>query len=816
MGAAPRRRLRRDRPQPALVPAHPRGLRGARDAPASTPQQQRLVDPALRAVRPPRRQSQPRAEAAAFRLQPGARAAVRRVQREGARRRGDLSSPRPRPSSPASPPTFATRPPRRRASATLPAGQFAIVNTRSAVDPVLTFADNRRAARAGLARLRQSRRQWQRQRHQRRSSPRSCGSAPSARGCSASRATPTGGCRTRWRGTPERAQELMMRVWPAAVARVREEVRRPAGDRAPARPQHHDRALGLSLLYGEGPPRPLQPLPGRDQALFRARQHDRRHVLHGRAALRPALHREYRPGAGLAPGHPHLAGHRPRRAATSASSTATCSPAPASARAPGRPAIAAARACSATTSCSARTTTISPSRRPGEPVLISLDDAETLFHEFGHAIHYFLSNVHYPSLGGTPRDFVEYPSQVHENWVLTPEILNRFALHYQTRQPMPQALVERIQAARQFNQGFATVEYLSSALVDMALHIRPDGVVDPDAFERETLAAARHAARDRDAAPAAAVRPPLLVRRLFGRLLFLPLVGDDGRRHLGGVRGDRQRLGSGDRAALRAAPCSRPATRPTAPKPIAPSAAAIRTSTRCSGSAASRPARLRRLASRACRLGLDQQVELVLAAIRDQRGGDAVEIGRLAGERPEGDPGRHRDARHGEAVGRRRWRSAAPRGQARVGWPAGQCDGAAAPPGPVMVSVAGALASGRQSMTLLAPARQKVPLWVTSTCQIVSGRAARCRRCAPRRCGRGGRRCGGDARGPRAPRRSARRCRGRGRCGCRRAVEHDDGVAGAQRDPRIVGQRAAGRIGCAPTGRTSGRRARWRPPRRRR
>jgi len=124
----------------------------------------------------------------------------------------------------------------------------------------------------------------------------------------------------------------------------------------------------------------------------------------------------------------------------------------------------------------------------GRPALISLDDARTLFHEFGHAIHYFLSDVRYPSLGGTPRDFVEYPSQVHENWVLTPEILNRFAKHYQTGQPIPKELVERVQASSTFNQGFGTVEYLSSALVDMAMHNRPEGVADPDAFERETLA----------------------------------------------------------------------------------------------------------------------------------------------------------------------------------------------------------------------------------------------------------------------------------------------------------------------------------------
>ncbi|HET6941441.1 MAG TPA: M3 family metallopeptidase [Sphingomicrobium sp.] len=124
----------------------------------------------------------------------------------------------------------------------------------------------------------------------------------------------------------------------------------------------------------------------------------------------------------------------------------------------------------------------------GKPVLISLDDAETLFHEFGHAINYLLINVRYPSLGGLQRDFVEYPSQVNENWLLTPEVLQRFAKHYQTGAPMPQALVDKIQKAKTFNQGFATVEYLSSAIVDMKLHTDPNGVVDPDSFEKKTLA----------------------------------------------------------------------------------------------------------------------------------------------------------------------------------------------------------------------------------------------------------------------------------------------------------------------------------------
>jgi len=124
----------------------------------------------------------------------------------------------------------------------------------------------------------------------------------------------------------------------------------------------------------------------------------------------------------------------------------------------------------------------------GEPVLISLDDAETLFHEFGHALHGLLMDVTYPGLAGTPRDFVEFPSQVHENWVLTRDLLDTYFRHYQTKAPMPQALVEKVKNASKFNQGYATVEYLASAIVDMRLHLLPDGVVDVDAFERKTLA----------------------------------------------------------------------------------------------------------------------------------------------------------------------------------------------------------------------------------------------------------------------------------------------------------------------------------------
>ena len=128
--------------------------------------------------------------------------------------------------------------------------------------------------------------------------------------------------------------------------------------------------------------------------------------------------------------------------------------------------------------------------KPGEPVLISWDDATTLFHEFGHALHGLSSNVNYPRLAGTAvvRDYVEFPSQLLEHWLSTPQVLQKFALHYQTGEPIPQALVDRIARAATFNEGFETVEYLASAIVDMRLHLAGDQKIDADTFERETLA----------------------------------------------------------------------------------------------------------------------------------------------------------------------------------------------------------------------------------------------------------------------------------------------------------------------------------------
>jgi peptidyl-dipeptidase Dcp len=124
-------------------------------------------------------------------------------------------------------------------------------------------------------------------------------------------------------------------------------------------------------------------------------------------------------------------------------------------------------------------------------VLISWDDARTLFHEFGHALHGLNSNVHYPTLAGTnvKRDFVEFPSQLNEYWLTTPEVLNKFAVHYETGKPIPAELIAKIEKSKHFNQGFSTVEYLAAAIYDLKIHTAPtDKPIDPGAFEKKVMA----------------------------------------------------------------------------------------------------------------------------------------------------------------------------------------------------------------------------------------------------------------------------------------------------------------------------------------
>jgi peptidyl-dipeptidase Dcp len=367
----------------------------------------------------------------------------------------------------------------------LPAGQYAIINTRSAVDPVLTFADNRalrekiykafvnRGDNGGASDTNQTIAEITRIR--------------------AERAKLLGyQTHAHWRmqdtmaKTPERAMDLMNRVWPAAVARVKEEVRdqqavaRKLGQNITIEPWDYryymEKIRKERFNLSQDEIKPYFELNNMTQGMFYMAEQ-----LYGL---------KFREITGQVPvWHPDIkAYHVTNTAGEDVGVFYT-----------DNYARSGKRSGAWATTYRSRSGLLGDDivlgsnnnnfAKPeaGQPALISLDDARTLFHEFGHAIHYFLSDVRYPSLGGTPRDFVEYPSQVHENWVLTPEILNRFAKHHQTGQPMPKALVDKIQASSTFNQGFATVEYLSSALVDMAMHNRPEGVADPDAFERATL-----------------------------------------------------------------------------------------------------------------------------------------------------------------------------------------------------------------------------------------------------------------------------------------------------------------------------------------
>ncbi len=125
---------------------------------------------------------------------------------------------------------------------------------------------------------------------------------------------------------------------------------------------------------------------------------------------------------------------------------------------------------------------------PGEPVLVSWDDATTFFHEFGHALHYFSSAVRYPQLNNGVRDYTEFQSQLLERWLSTDKVINNYLVHYKTGKPMPKTLVEKIKEAATFNQGFGTTEYLASALMDMKFHLADPTDIDVAAYEKETLA----------------------------------------------------------------------------------------------------------------------------------------------------------------------------------------------------------------------------------------------------------------------------------------------------------------------------------------
>ena len=189
----------------------------------------------------------------------------------------------------------------------------------------------------------------------------------------------------------------------------------------------------------------------------------------------------------------------------------------------------------------------------GAPTLLGFDQAHTLFHEFGHALHGLLSSVTYPKISGTnvATDFVELPSQLRTS-IGSNSRMCCAALPgtIGTGVPMPEDLLQRLLAARNFNQGFATVEYVASAFVDLVFHsLATPGLIDARAFEADELAPYRHARGNRHAAPAAALRAHLLHRRLRRGLLQLHVVGSARRRRIRGLQGNRRHFRPGHRQA---------------------------------------------------------------------------------------------------------------------------------------------------------------------------------------------------------------------------------------------------------------------------
>ena len=181
----------------------------------------------------------------------------------------------------------------------------------------------------------------------------------------------------------------------------------------------------------------------------------------------------------------------------------------------------------------------------GEPTLLTLDEVRTLFHEFGHALHGLFSAVTYPRFSGTnvPRDFVEYPSQVNEMWIMWPEVLANYARHIDTGEPLPQATVDELNAAQLWGEGFATTEYLGAALLDQAWHPGRPGRPDrrPVEFEAQGAGGGRRGAQPDPAALPDRLLPAHLRGRLVcRRLLLLHLERGPGRRHRGVVQGKRR------------------------------------------------------------------------------------------------------------------------------------------------------------------------------------------------------------------------------------------------------------------------------------
>ncbi len=366
-------------------------------------------------------------------------------------------------------------------------GKWAVLNTRSSVEPFLSYS-TRRDLREKVWRMFSSRGDHGDARDNKKS-------ITEVLALRAERARLLGyPTHAHWRvedsmaKTPERAMDLLQAVWPAALARVREEV---ADMQAMANQEgagitiapwdyraYAEKVRKLKYDLDENEVKPYLQLEKLREGMFYVA--GRLFDLHFRPAKKvPVYHPDVRvwevtSGKGQTVGLWYFDPYER----------------------PGKRSGAWMNAYRNQERFAGETTTIVSNNsnfvkgKAGEPVLVSWIDAETLFHEFGHALHGLCSNVTYPSLSGTAvaRDYVEFPSQLLERWLATPEVLNKFARHATTGKQIPQSLVQKIERAKTFNQGFATVEYLASAIVDMKAHLAGAKAIDAAEFELETLA----------------------------------------------------------------------------------------------------------------------------------------------------------------------------------------------------------------------------------------------------------------------------------------------------------------------------------------
>ena len=397
----------------------------------------------------------------------------------------------------------------------------------------------------------------------------------------------------RMAGTPDAVARLLAQVWEPAKARA-------AAERDALRAMAHgagrdarDRAVGLALLRRKGAQGALPPGRCRAEALFLARPNARRRVRHRASAVRA---RRSSSVPTFVAYHPDVRVFEVRGADDRVIGVFLSD----NYARPTKRGGAWMSAYRWQSRADGETLPIIVNNNnfakgpAGEPTLLSADDVRTLFHEFGHGLHGLLSQVTYERLSGTNvlRDFVELPSQLFEHWAFEPAVLKRHALHHATGEPIPDAMIERLNEARRFNQGFETVEYTACALVDMALHAQPDA--DRRRHHRVRARGARSASGCRARSCCAiGCRTSATCSRAPGtRPAITSTCGPRCSMPTATTRSSRPAIRSIRKSrSASAATCIRRAARCRRPRRTAPSAAAIPSSDRCSPSADWSPSR---------------------------------------------------------------------------------------------------------------------------------------------------------------------------------------------------------------------------------